>query len=213
MGRVVASVGLLFAVVSCNSDGETTASLPTSTVPATTAPPLPALDVAACPVADDAFCEAAVMVAGALRAGDVEGLVGLSTEDTIVCAEMNVDFFPDCAGAETLRGYGVSGPDLLTFPVDEVEYAQRLQAMVDATDTADIDAFAVGTCGPDVPGRRTYHLTFANDDGFGSLEMRFDDDWRIVLAYLHAPKAEWAANSPIQLNELFCESMRTPWEA
>ena len=206
--RLLVTLTLLVAV-SCAADDETgpTSAAPTSTP---TTVPVPLLDAADCPIADAAFCAAAAEVANALRGGDVESLVALSTPDSIVCAEMNLEYFPGCTTADTLTGYGFSGPDLVVEFHDEAEFSDRVQTFVDATDTAAVGSFRIGTCGPDIPGRRTYHVAWAADGVLGSFEMRFDDDWRIVLVYPGAPVSEWESSQSFPLDELFC-SASAPW--
>ena len=82
-----------------------------------------------------------------------------------------------------------------------------------------VRVIGVGTCGPDVPGRRTYHLawTAGLSDGadasqrvLGSFEFTFDNDWRIALTYLDVLE-RWEAEHSNPLTDSFCEAGRTPW--
>jgi hypothetical protein len=77
----------------------------------------------------------------------------------------------------------------------------------------------VGTCGPDIPRRRTYHLawTAAIDDGNGaephlaSFEVGFDGkDWKVILRYLDALEA-WEEEHPDPMALSFCEAGLHPW--
>ena len=124
--------------------------------PRSTTVPLVALST--CPVDDETFCEVAVEIAAALSAGDPAALVGLSRADTIVCAEMVVEYFPQCRTDDVLEGHGVSGPDLIVTVLDDSAYAAEMDRLF--TDVANPAIVGVGTCGPDVPGRRTYHVAW-----------------------------------------------------
>jgi hypothetical protein len=78
----------------------------------------------------------------------------------------------------------------------------------------------VGTCGPDIPGRRTYHLAWtAAASGAGgpverllsSFELTLaNDEWRIALWYL-GPLEEWEGQVADPMGNAFCEAGRSPW--
>jgi hypothetical protein len=209
--------GLLLSA--CASDAEPP---PTATGdPSTTVSPteVPTSGAAACPVPDDAFCETAVQVIEALRAGDAARLFELSRAGRLVCAELATEYFPGCERRDVLEGYGLSGPDFTVEVVDAAAYRARLEEVIDRLD-GEVRVVGVGTCGPDIPGRRTYHLawTTAGSEGgpserlLGSFELTFDDDWRIALWYL-GPLDEWEAEQPDPLELAFCEAGRSPWPA
>jgi hypothetical protein len=128
-----------------------------------------------------------------------------------------------------LEGYALSGPDFSVEVVDAARYRAQLDAVMSSLDTSfaddlgggEVRVVGVGTCGPDVPGRRTYHVawTAAASEGaapaerfLGSFELTFEDDWRIALWYL-GPLAEWEVEQPDPLALAFCEAGRTPWQA
>ncbi len=170
-------------------------------------------------MADEAFCATATEAANALAMRDANTLLALSRADMIVCAEIAVEYFPGCETREVLEGHGVSGPDLLVNVVDEPEYLVHLRGATEELDSGSMQILGVGTCGPDSPGQRTYHLswTAAVTDGdgtatqvLGSFEFNLVDTWRIVLFYVGTQES-WEAEQPDPLHESFCEAGRTPW--
>jgi hypothetical protein len=181
-----------------------------------------------CPIEDEDFCEVAVEVVDALVAGDVDRLLDLSRIDTVVCAEVTADYFPGCAEADTVTGHGVSDAGLLVTMLDPGAYRQRLEAVVDTIDPSFIDPLGdgavrllgVGTCGPDQPGRRSYHLAWTaatRSDAeprrmVGSFELTYADRWRIALWYLDTHDA-WVAAGQDPLRDAFCEAGRHPWRS
>jgi hypothetical protein len=223
------------ALTACNSDGDP-ASAPSPSVPGTSTPisasPTGPLTYAAsgCPVDDDAFCETAVDAIEALQRADVERLFRLSREDRLVCAKLNRQYFPGCETQDVLVGHGSSGANFVVEVLDDEAYRRQLEAIVTNVDPAFSDevgdgsvrVVGVGTCGPDVPGRRTYHLAWTaavSEDGapaervLGSFEFLFGDgEWRIVLWYL-SPLDEWEAGQPDPLELAFCEAGGGPWPA
>ena len=77
----------------------------------------------------------------------------------------------------------------------------------------------VGTCGPDVPGRRSYHLvwTAAASEGGGaperliaSFEFALDDGWWIGLWFLDTAEG-WEDLYDDPFVEVGCEGGRHPW--
>ena len=250
MGRVVRirfgaiAVAIAALVVACGSSidaGPTpspSAASPVetpSTSPSATSPgvsPSPATvtyEVSSCPVFDDAFCGTAVEVIDALQDGDAGRLFELSRSSRLECAELARQYFPDCeAPDDVLRGYGLSGPTFIVEVAGPQEYRQRLDAVVASIDPAFTDELGdgrvrvvgVGTCGPDIPGRRTYHLAWTaavSDESdaakrfLGSFELIFDEDWRIGLWYV-GPLTDWEREQPPDpLQNAFCEAGRSTW--
>jgi hypothetical protein len=222
-GLVVA--GLLLSACASGAEPPSTT---TSPAPGASATEAPTYDAASCPVFDEAFCDTAVEVIRALRAGDAEDLFELSREDRLVCARVAIEYFPGCDERDVLEGYGLSGPDFTVEVVDASGYRARLHDVMTSLDPSfaddlgagDVRIVGVGTCGPDIPGRRTYHLAWtagATEDGssqrlLGSFELTFHDDWRIALWYL-GPLDEWEAEQPDPLELAFCEAGRSPWPA
>jgi hypothetical protein len=178
------------------------------------------------PVEDAAFCAIAADVGNALVEGDIAGLMALSRIDTIVCADVSAEYFPGCARADTVVGHGVSDAGLLVTMLETPGYRDRLRTVVGAVDPTFTDEFGdgavrllgVGTCGPDVPGRRSYHLAWTaaiRSDGeprrmVASFELTYADDWRIALWYLD-PYEAWVAAGQDPLRDAFCEAGRHPW--
>lgn len=163
----------------------------------------------------------------ALQAGDAERLFALSRESRLVCAELAVEYFPACDTADILVGYTLSGASFLVDVVDEDRFGDQLASVAGDVDPSFSDGLGdggvrvigVGTCGPDVPGRRTYHLAWTaavNDGGapservLGSFELTFESDWRIALWYID-PLSTWEAEQTDPLELAFCEAGRTPW--
>ena len=182
-------------------------------------------DAEGCPVSDDAFCTTALEVVEALQAGDADALFELSRDDRLVCAEVATEYFPDCVTDDTvLKGHGLSGPDFVVEVVDADAYRGRLDALVNGIDPSftdelgdgDVRLIGVGTCGPDSPGRRTYHLAWTAASGermLGSFELTFEDDeWQIALWYLGSLE-EWEAEQANPLQLAFCEAGLSPWVA
>lgn len=206
-----------------------TASAPSETPssPSATASTARAYELSSCPVPDEAFCGTALDVIDSLQAGAVDRLFALSREDRLVCAELATEYFPACETEDVLEGYGLSGPQFLVEVVDARGYRRQLDAIVSSIDGAfsdelgdgDVQVIGVGTCGPDIPGRRTYHLAWTaavSERGapaerlLGSFELTFEDDWRIALWYL-GPVSEWESEQPDPFELAFCEAGRSPW--
>jgi hypothetical protein len=236
MSRRVVLVLAAVLLTACGSDGgpESGPSAVTSssvTVPATPSP-LPSgpltYEPSGCPVDDEAFCATAVDAIEALQAGDADRLFALSRDDRVVCARLNQEYFPECETQDVLVGHGSSGANFLVEVLDDEAYREQLDAIVTNMDPTFSDELGdgtvrivgVGTCGPDIPSRRTYHLawTAAVSEGgapaerlLGSFEFTFkDDEWRVALWYLD-PLSEWEAEQPDPLELAFCEAGRTPW--
>lgn len=241
MSRLVAFVVVAALLTACGSDGEpesrpspTAATGDTAAIGDTAASPSPtgplAYDASGCPVDDEAFCATAVDAIEALQGTDAERLFALSREDRLVCAKVNREYFPGCETDDVLVGHGSSGANFLVEVLDGKAYRSQLESIVTNMDPAFSDELGdgtvrivgVGTCGPDTPSRRTYHLawTAAVSEGgapaervLGSFEFLFKDDaWRIGLWYL-SPLEEWEAEQPDPLELAFCEAGRNPWPA
>ncbi len=198
-----------------------------SPAPATPSAQAP-LDATGCPVDDAAFCGTAVDVADALRRRDGGSLLPLSRSATIDCDEVAREYFPACASEDVLRGYGISGAAFLVEMLGRKAYRQQLEAVIDVIDPSYADdlgggaaqILGVGTCGPDIPGRRTYHLawTAAAPEGggaaerlLGSFELTFEDDeWLIALWYVDTLE-RFEAEQTDPLTSAFCEAGLSPW--
>jgi hypothetical protein len=221
----------MFAVVACGStdtpEPEGPTPSPTVSSPSATTSPEPTFSRAGCPVSDDAFCDTATRIGRALLERDAAALLGLSRSDTIDCAKVAREYFPGCADADALTGYGLASADFIVEIVPRSAYARRLEDVVSGIDPAFTDelgggsptVIGVGTCGPAIPRRRTYHLawTAAIDDGggverhLGSFEVGFDGrDWKVILWYLDTLEA-WEMEQPDPLSFSFCEAGLNPW--
>ena len=226
----VSGVILVVALASMACSSETATPAPRSTVGSETpTPPVP-LDPSGCPVDDDTFCGTAVDVATALSHRDGGSLIPLSRPTTIDCAEVAREYFPACASEDILRGYGISGANFLVEVLGRSAYRRQLEAVVDAIDPSysdelgggTVQILGVGTCGPDIPGRRTYHLAWtaaaaeAGGDAeriLGSFELTLEDDeWRIALWYLDTIE-RWEAEQADPLTSAFCEAGLHPWSS
>ena len=225
IGIIVAAV---LAAGACSSD---TVAPPPSSVTGSATPSAPEpLEPSGCPVDDDAFCGTASDVAAALSDRDAEALFALSRSGTIDCAEVAREYFPACASEDVLRGYGISGATFLVEMLGRRAYRQQLEAITGSIDPSFADELGggavqivgVGTCGPDIPGRRTYHLSWtaaAAEAGaeaerlLGSFELTFDDEeWRIALWYLDTLEV-WEAEQSDPLTSAFCEAGLHPWSS
>lgn len=223
----------LVALMACGSPdtpppaSPSASSTGTPLTPSPTPVPVPELSRAGCPVADDAFCDTATRISRALIERDAAALLRLSRSDTIDCDRIAREYFPGCEDADVLTGYGLSGADFVVDVVPRAAYAQRLAEVVAGIDPGYGDelgagsatVIGVGTCGPDIPRRRTYHVawTAAIDDGggaerhLGSFEVGFDGErWGVILWYLD-PLDAWEAEQPDPMALAFCEAGLNPW--
>ena len=220
IARLLVAHAVGVAVMLCVARGDVSSTTPTSPTPGTV------VDSAGCPVEDEAFCEVATEAANALAAGDDEALLGLSAS-TRSSATTSPPSTSRNVTSAVLHGYGLSDPHFLVHLVNENAYVDHLGTITGGVDPSFADELGdgtlriigVGTCGPDVPGRRTYHLAWTaahrQADGetervLGSFEFTFADDWRIALTYV-GTLAEWRAEQADPLHEAFCEAGRTPW--
>jgi hypothetical protein len=209
--------------------GRPSASPPSASSPSPTptSTPGPTFSRAGCPVSDEAFCDTATRIGRALLERDAAALLRLSRSGTIECARVARQYFPGCADADVLTGYGLSSADFNVDVVPRSAYARRLDEVVSGIDPAFTDGLGggsatvigVGTCGPDIPRRRTYHLawTAAIDVGAGaerhlaSFEVGFDGkDWGVILFYLDT-LAAWEKEHPDPMALSFCEAGLHPW--
>src|SRR5687768_7756961 len=94
--------------------------------PIPTSTPEPSFSRAGCPVTDEAFCDPAARIGRALLQQDAADLLRLSRSDTIECAEIARQFFPGCANADALTGYGLSDAGFIVEVVPRSSYARRL---------------------------------------------------------------------------------------
>ena len=116
--------------------------------------------------------------AAALVEGDTARLVELSYADTFVCDDLPAGMFPDCSPGATLEGHAVTGADGKISVLAADDYEARL------ADLGEVTVTGVGTCGPDDPDRRSYHLAFWAADEGGSLELvRREGEWSIGIVY------------------------------
>ena len=230
MRSVVVSLVLLCAVA-CGSaepsDPSVVSPSTSSSSPTPTRVPVPTLTRAGCPVEDDGLCDTATRIGRALLERNAAALLRLSRSDTLDCSRIAREYFPGCEDANVLTGFGLSGADFVVDVVRRSAYAQRLDDVVSAIDPGYSDALGtgaatvigVGTCGPDIPRRRTYHVawTTAIDDGggperhLGSFEVGFDGErWGVILWYLD-PLAAWEEEQPDPMTLAFCEAGLNPW--
>ena len=228
MGRILAVLGTALLLLGCSSGTDPTSRPTGAPTPGASPSGTPTYDASGCPVLDEDFCSTAVEVIEALQAADVDRLFALSREDRLVCAKLTVENFPMCAEDDVLEGHALGGSDFIIEVVDGDGYRRQLEAIVPNFDASFSDelgdgsvrVIGVGTCGPDIPRRRTYHVAWTaavSEAGapaerqLGSFELTFDDDWRIVLWYL-GPLADWERDQPPEPLELaFCEAGRSPW--
>jgi hypothetical protein len=133
---------------------------------------------AGCPVDDPGLCAQAAVAATALQQGNTGRLVELSYADTFVCDDLPPDLFPDCSPGAALEGHAVTGADGKIRVLSPEDYEARLAELGEVTVTG------IGTCGPDDPDRRSYHLAFWAANEGGSLELvRREGRWSIGLVY------------------------------
>jgi len=170
-------------------------------------------------------------VRDALLAGDAAAVVAHSREDIIDCSEIAREHFPGCATADVLEGYGRSDAGLIVEFVDADTYAATITEVLDEIDPSYGDELGdgsmrlvgVGTCGPDEPGRRTYHLAWtagrSGADGapptrvLGSFEFGSrapDGEWRIILTYVDTLEA-WEVTQADPMRSAFCAAGRSLW--
>ncbi|MGH3028430.1 MAG: hypothetical protein ACRDMW_07735 [Gaiellaceae bacterium] len=194
------ALALVLALAACGGGEE---SAPTTSAEA----PSAAFAAAGCPIDDPAACERAALAATAVEEGDTAALVELSYADTFVCDDLPAEMFPDCAPGETLEGHAVTGADGKIGILSAEDYAARLAELGEVT------VAGVGTCGPEDPDRRSYHLAFWTADGAGggSLELvRREGEWSIGIVYADS-LANWKTVYSDPETELACGNVQ-PWD-
>jgi hypothetical protein len=198
--RGVLALALVLALAACGG-GEENAPTTSAEVPST------AFAAAGCPVDDPAACERAALAATALEEGDTAALVELSYADTFACDDLPAELFPDCAPGETLEGHAVTGADGKIGILSAEDYAARLAELGEVT------VAGVGTCGPEDPDRRSYHLAFWTADGAGggSLELvRREGEWSLGIVYADTLES-WRTVYDDPETELACGNVQ-PWD-
>lgn len=166
---------------------------------------LDAYSAAACPVDDAALCGRAAAVANALVADDAGRLVELSYADEFRCDELPADLFPDCAPGRTLLGHASTDGDGRIAILSEEEYQTRLASLGRPA------VLGVGTCGPDDPDRRSYHLAFEGDEVLGSLELvRREGTWSIGMIFADSSSG-WRKQFDDPRAELACGNVQA-WD-
>jgi hypothetical protein len=196
----VLTLALALALAACGG-GEESAPTTSAEVPSS------AFAAAGCPVDDPAACERAALAATALEEGDTAALVELSFADTFVCDDLPAELFPDCAPGETLEGHASTGADGEIAILSADEYEARLAELGEVT------VAGVGTCGPEDPDRRSYHIAFWTPDGAegGSLELvRREGEWSIGIVYADSLE-NWRTVYGDPESELACGNVQ-PWD-
>lgn len=180
-----------------------------------------------CPVDDAALCERAVAAADALVAGDVDRLVELSRLEPFACDELPPDLFPDCAPGQALEGHAFSTSEPRIRILQPQEYRSRLAGLLERVDpdysdergSGELQVRGVGTCGPDDPAGRSYHLAFTaglTEEGeesrrwLGSLELvSREGEWVVGLLLVDSVEA-WGRELADPFAETACGNVR-PW--
>lgn len=181
---------------------------------------------AGCPVEDAALCAKAARAANALAAGDADVLVALSRAEPFPCAELDRGVFPDCTGSEVLEGFAFFTAELRFRILSEPAFRDRLAGLFARVDPAYSDSrgpgalevLGVGTCGPEDPERRSYHLAFTaglageGDEPagrwLGSLELVMrDSEWVSSVVYADSVEA-WRTEYADPFAQLACGNVR-----
>ena len=129
--RVLTAGAAVLVVTTACSSGDTSRS---------TADPPATLDAGGCPAADEAFCETATHAANALASKNAGELVELSRADTIDCADVLQEYFPQCRTGDVLEGHGLSDADLIVELVSQDAYRERLDTITGGLDAAFSDS-------------------------------------------------------------------------
>jgi hypothetical protein len=195
--RALAAFVAALALAACGGDEEGAPPTNSEVSPS-------AFTVAGCPVDDDQACARAASAATALQEGDTARLVELSYADTFVCNDLPAEMFPDCSPGATLEGHAVTGADGKIAVLRADDYEARLAAL------GEVEVTGIGTCGPDDPDRRSYHLAFWAADRGGSLELvRREGKWSIGIVYADS-LANWKTVYSDPETELACGNVK-PW--
>jgi hypothetical protein len=181
---------------------------------------------AGCPVEDAALCAKAARAANALAAGDADALVALSRAEPFPCAELDRGVFPDCTGSEVLEGFAVFTGELRFRILSEAAFRDRLAGLFarvdplysDSRGAGALEVLGVGTCGPEDPERRSYHLAFTAglagegdepaERWLGSLELVMrDGEWVSSVVYADSVEA-WRTEYADPFAQLACGNVR-----
>lgn len=175
--RAALVIAALLALAACGGEGERVAETGAGETTS-------GFTLAGCPVDDPELCARAAAAATALEQGDTGGLVELSYADTFMCDDLPPDLFPNCAPGATLEGHAVTGADGKISVLSVEDYQARLAEL------GEVEVTGIGTCGPDDPDRRSYHLAFWAANEGGSLELvRREGEWSIGLVYADSIEA------------------------
>jgi hypothetical protein len=194
--------------------------------PATTAPAPTALAGSGCPVTDEEFCARALVVANGLLAADAAAMREVTAAETFECDELPADMVPACRPGLVLTGLGVYAVASKIGVVPDAR--QWLAGLVGRINPGYADdrgpgrpvVLGVGTCGPDDPERRSYHVAFtvalrgpAGEPAqrwLGSFEfVRRAGRWVVPLVYLDTVDA-WRQEHRDPFRDLACGNVR-PW--
>jgi len=139
MKRSVLASLVLVGMTACGSADApeqvaSTPATPSSSSPTVTPVAEPTLTRDGCPVPDEEFCDTATRIGRALQERDAAALLRLSRADTIECEQVAREYFPGCADADILTGYGLSGANFVVEVVPKAAYAQRLVEVVSGID-------------------------------------------------------------------------------
>lgn len=209
--------------------GCTTGSPAGGPSPSPVATPAPTfLAATGCPVTDTDFCARAAVAANALLTGDPDALASVVTVETFTCDQMPAGVVPACRPGQVLAGLGVFAVATKISVVPTADYLGWLSDLLDRVDPEFADergsgrfaVLGVGTCGPDDPDRRSYHLAFTaalrgtggqpTERWLGSLEfVRRDGAWGYALVYLDTVAA-WRTEHSDPFRSLACGNVR-PW--
>jgi hypothetical protein len=217
---MLAGLAVATAVAGC---GNRTPATP----PVTSVQPAPtALARAGCPVADEEFCAQALVAASGLLAGDAAAMREVTVPETFECDDLPAGMVPACRPGATLTGQGVySVTAKITLVPDPLSWLADLVGRIDPGYADDRGpghpvVLGVGTCGPDDPDRRSYHLAFtvalrgpAGEPAqrwLGSFEfVRRDGRWVVPLVYLDTVEA-WRREHRDPFRDLACGNVQ-PW--
>jgi hypothetical protein len=204
-----------------------------SPAPVTSAPPAAGptpteLARSGCPVDDADFCPRAVIAANSLLTGTAADLLEVSAVETFTCDDMPAGMVSACGPGAVLTGHGVYSEASKITVVDPDDYPRWLDDLFGRVDAGYSDGrgsgrpgiLGVGTCGPDDPDRRSYHVVFtvalrdpagqAVRRWLGSVEfVRREGRWVTPLMYLDTVDA-WRAVHGDPLRDIGCGNLR-PW--
>jgi hypothetical protein len=184
---------------------------------------------AGCPLEDAALCVTAAAAANALAERDADALVALSRAERFACGELDRDVFPDCSGGEVLEGFAFFTGERRLRILAERAFRDRLTGLFervapaysDSRGSGDVRVLGVGTCGPDDPARRSYHLAFTAalagegeapaERWLGSLELVMrEGEWVSSVVFADSVRA-WRTEYADPFAQFACGNVR-PWE-